>query len=401
MTACYLAFRIALRHIAGMLERAAPVLIGHEIFRHSRYGTAHPLAIPRVSTCLDLCRALGWLDESNFRESPQAPAEALSRFHDPAYIAALQAAERDQAIDPELGEKYNLGTAENPVFGEIFRRPATAAGGTLLAARLIADRPGIVHNPAGGTHHGQPARASGFCYLNDPVLGLLALRDAGFSRLLYVDFDAHHGDGVQAAFDGDPSVLTISIHEDRRWPRSGFYRYEPSEGVVSLPVPRELNDNELAWLVDALVLPLGAAFGPEAVVIQAGADAIAEDPLSRLSLSNQALLAAVEAVSALCGRVIILGGGGYNPWSVGRFWAALWGRLNGRIAPRPLPAAAEKVLRGLSWHRKAGRNPPDNWFTTLDDPPNYGPVRDAVRRLDPAYMDSSVPIVADRSRSVT
>ncbi len=84
----------------------------------------------------------------------------------------------------------------------MFRRPAISAGGVMLAARLTADG-GIVHCPGGGTHHGRPDRAAGFCFLNDPVLGLLTWLDLGLDNIVYLDIDAHHGDGVQDAFHDD------------------------------------------------------------------------------------------------------------------------------------------------------------------------------------------------------
>ena len=150
-----------------------PWFIGSEIYRTSSYGPRHPLAIPRVSSVIDLSRALGWLAPERYLDSPRATPAELARFHHPDYIAALIEAERSQRAPPAVRERYNLGCNGNPVFAEMFRRPATACGGSLMGARLLTASPGrraIVYNPAGGTHHGRPDRASGFCYLNDPVL---------------------------------------------------------------------------------------------------------------------------------------------------------------------------------------------------------------------------------------
>lgn len=144
----------------------------------------------------------------------------ITRFHDPDYVAALERAERAQTISDQDRERFRIGADGNPVYPEVFRRPATSAGGVLLAAKLTASG-GVVHCPGGGTHHGRADRASGFCYLNDPVLCLLAWLDQGLGNLVYLDIDAHHGDGVQDAFHDDPRVLTISIHEGGRWPFTG------------------------------------------------------------------------------------------------------------------------------------------------------------------------------------
>src|SRR5687768_17457876 len=145
------------------LAMARARFIGSEIYRHSRYGGKHPLAIPRVSLAMDLCRALGWLPEGSYFDAPMATPAQLARFHDPDYIGAVAECERTQSATPEQRARFGLGANGNPVFGEVFRRPATACGATLLAADLLRAG-GVVHSPAGGTHHGRRARASGFCY---------------------------------------------------------------------------------------------------------------------------------------------------------------------------------------------------------------------------------------------
>jgi acetoin utilization protein AcuC len=366
-----------------------PRFIGSEIYRRSTYGGRHPLAIPRVSTCIDLCRALGWLPDSAYIDSPRATPEELARFHDPAYIDAVQRAEAAQALPAAEQSRFNLGRNGNPIYPEVFRRPATACGASILAGRTLAAAPGVIYSPAGGTHHGRPDRASGFCYFNDPALAILALLDGGVGRIFYLDVDAHHGDGVQAAFADDPRVFTLSIHEDRRWPMSSKENGDGTGGIDdraggaarNLPVPEGFNDSELDFLMAETVLPLANAFAPQAVVLQCGADALAEDPLSKLMLSNGALWRVVAAVRELAPRLLVLGGGGYNPWSVGRAWAGVWAALNGFAIPEPLPAAAQSVLRALEWRHSRGRNPPEAWFTTLADPPRPGPLRPAVREL--------------------
>ncbi len=163
---------------------------------------------------------MGWLTAEHYRDAPMARDDELLRFHDAGYLAALRRAETTGAVSPADREGYRIGTDNNPVYAEMFSRPATSAGGVLLATRLT-EMGGIVHVPGGGTHHGRADRASGFCYLNDCVLGLLSWLDQGLTRVLYLDLDAHHGDGVQDAFAGDPKVLTVSIHEAGRWPHTG------------------------------------------------------------------------------------------------------------------------------------------------------------------------------------
>jgi acetoin utilization protein AcuC len=359
-----------------------PLLIGSEIYRGSRYGADHPLAIPRVSTALDLIRAMGWLDEARYRDSPRATVGDLGRFHDPAYLAALQDAERDQDLDEIRRKRHAIGTLDNPIFAEIFRRPATAAGGSILAARLIADGiEDVVHNPAGGTHHGRPDRASGFCYLNDVVLGILGLLDRGLAPILYVDIDAHHGDGVQDAFADDPRVFTVSTHQARRWPFSGGIDDRGGGRSWNLPVPPGFNDAEMALIRERVVLPLLDRVAPAAVVLQSGADAVADDPLSRLELSNRAIWDMVAALRDRAPRFLVLGGGGYNPWSVARCWAGNWAVLNGFDPAAPLTPEARAILGGLTWKRLRGAPPDARLTERMDDPPNPAPAREEVLRL--------------------
>lgn len=369
---------------------ARPVYIASEIYRRSSYGPGHPLAIPRVSTCTDLIRALGWLDPAQYREAPLASDAEITRFHDPAYLAALKRAEAAQAVSDADRARHRIGADGNPVYREMFRRPATSVGGVRLAARLVRDG-GVAHCPGGGTHHGRRDRASGFCYLNDPVLGLLAWLDSGLTNVVYLDLDAHHGDGVQDAFAGDPRVLAISIHEAGRWPNTGLAEDRAGGSARNFPVPRGLNDSEHRFLMQHAVLPLIAARRPEAIMVQAGADSLEEDPLARLSLSNNAYWAAIGAVRGMAPRLVVLGGGGYNPYAVGRCWAGIWAVLNGLDVPARLPDAAERVLRGLVYRRAAGRNPPAHWFTTLRDAPREGDVRPEVERLAAMALKENLP----------
>ena len=360
-----------------MLPR--PLFIGSEIYRLSRYGSQHPLGIARVSAVTDLCRALGWLPDEAFVDSPEATPDQLARFHDRDYIAALMRAEAEQRIAEEDGRRYNIGRNGNPLFGEVFRRPATACGASIHAAALLRDG-GVVYSPAGGTHHGRRGQASGFCYFNDPVLAILGFLDQGF-RVLYVDVDAHHADGVQDALGGEPRVRIVSIHEDGRWPRTGAAEDRGGGSVRNLPVPPGFNDSELGFLVDRVVLPLAMTFAADAVVVQCGCDGLADDPMSRLELSNSALWNVVRAFMGLAPRLLVLGGGGYNPWSVARCWSGVWATLNRFPVPDSLPAHAEAVLRALTWNRRRSEIRPDHWFTTLADRPNPGPIRPEIKRL--------------------
>lgn len=358
---------------------ASPLFIGSDIYRGSSYGQRHPLRVPRVSTVMDLARALGWLPPDRFRTSPRAKPAALALWHEPAYIAALQSAEMMGEATDEMRRRFHLGTLSNPIFPEVYRRPATGAGGVMLAAELLATTPGVIHVPGGGTHHGLPGRANGFCYLNDVVLGIKVLQRAGLTRVAYVDLDAHHSDGVELAFSGDPQVRMISVHEEGRWPFTGLLGDSAGGSAFNLPVPKGYNDSEARAVLHDLILPRVEEFRPEALVLQCGADSLLEDPLSRLALSNRAYLEALRALLPLAPRVLVLGGGGYNPWSVGRLWTAIWGTLAGRALPDRLPDVAQAVLEGLGWGGGGRPDPDPRMRTTLLDDPREGPVREEIR----------------------
>ncbi|NQW00799.1 MAG: acetoin utilization protein AcuC [Rhodospirillales bacterium] len=366
-----------------------PIFIGHEIYRSSTYGAGHPLAIPRVSLATDLVRAMGWLTAGNFRESPQASIEALSDFHDPGYLRALLAAEQRPPTTQERA-RYHIGANGNPVFPEMFRRPATACGGGLLAVELLrSGQATAVFNIAGGQHHGQPDRASGFCYLNEPVLTLRQLLKSGARRVFYLDIDAHFGDAVQLAFHDNDQVFTLSIHEQARWPQNRDQapgdpgsREDRAGGMArNLPVPGGLNDTEFGHLIDHVVMPLIAGFAPDVVYLQCGCDGLADDPQSKLALSNRAIWRTVALLQKAVPRLIVSGGGGYNPYAVGRCWAGVWATLNGFAIPERLPAPAQALLGDVKWNHRKGRAPSAAWLTTLADRPNDGPIGDAIYRL--------------------
>jgi acetoin utilization protein AcuC len=328
---------------------------------------------------MDLCRTLGWLPDTVYRTSPRAKAAALTTWHTPDYIAALQAAQGAGTVDDATRARHHLGTLSNPVFPEVFSRPATGAGGVMLAAELLANGTRAVHVPGGGTHHGLPDRANGFCYLNDPVIAILALRHAGFQRVAYIDIDAHHCDGVQHGFAGDADTLLISTHEEGRWPFSGLLDDDGGGNVLNLPVPRGFNDTEMRAALEAVILPAVQAFRPDAIVLQAGADSVLEDPLARLALSNRAYVEVLRTLLPLAPRFLLLGGGGYNPWTVGRCWSVLWATLSGEEVPDHLPHDAQAILGALSWGGGGRPLPEPHLISTILDPPREGEVRAELR----------------------
>jgi acetoin utilization protein AcuC len=218
------------------------------------------------------------------------------------------------------------------------------------------------------------------------VFAIMTFLDEGVSRVMYVDLDAHHGDGVQGAYTEDDRVFTISIHEANRWPYSGPVEDRGGGQARNLPVPAGFNDSELDWLMSHAVLPLVHRFQPGALVVTCGADALDGDPLSRMALSNVALWQAVEALVDACPRTVVLGGGGYNPWTVVRCWTGLWGRLAGHTMPDRLPPTAQELLAGFECDLVDEEDMDPAWLTTIEDDPRPGPVREEIRHLAEMVM---------------
>lgn len=354
--------------------------VGHDIYRQAAYGRLHPLMIPRVESVVDMIRALGWFEPGEYVTSPRASTDELEWFHTRDYVAALRAATKAGAVDFATRERFAIGTMENPLFAGVFERASTAVGGSMLAAE-IALTGRVAFHPAGGTHHGRRDRASGFCYFNDPVFAILRLLRAGVESVLYVDLDAHHGDGVQDAMMDNPRVHTISIHEAGRWPHTGAADDIGGGRAVNLPVPKGFHDTELELLVGDVVLPLVDRIAPEALVLTCGADALAGDPLASMALTNVALWDAIERIVAVVPRAVVLGGGGYNPWTLARYWTGIWARLSRRAIPDRLPELASELLRGLSCDLIDDEDVDPLWITTLADVRTHDRVRDEVWTL--------------------
>ena len=361
-----------------------PVFLGSELFARAAFPGNHPLSIIRHSAVLDLVRLLGWLDDERYLEIAPVPVARLLEFHDQSYIEALQYADAAGVVERDVRERYQLGTLENPLFDGMFDRARATVGGSIAAAELaLAGHPAF--HPSGGTHHGRPDRAVGFCYLNDPVFAIRTLLDGGLERVAYVDLDAHHGDGVEAAFADDVRVATLSLHEADRWPHSG-QSSTPERGIYNLPVERGLNDSELDFLVENVVLPVLALHQADGLVLCCGADSLNGDPLSGMNLSNVSLWRTVEALLALGVPTVVLGGGGYNPWTLTRYWAGLWATMKGEALPAELPPDARALLESMECDLVDDEDRDPRWLGTMADTPYSGPVRDSIKYLAASVM---------------
>jgi len=361
--------------------------------RQRPYRKNHPLAIPRTALAIDLIRAYEAVDEQELLPGRMAEVHELAWFHTHDYLGALRAAEERGSVQASDRERYQLGTVENPYFDQLFSIPARAAGGSIQAAEeVIAGR--VAFNPAGGMHHARPGAARGFCYFNDPVLAILRLRRAGW-RVLYLDIDAHHGDGVEEAFRDDPDVLTISLHMDTTYAypyRGGALGDEGGAAgrytTINVPLPQGTHDAEYRLLFDTLWFRALERFQPDAVVMQAGTDLLARDPLGKLAISTECFLEIARTVLQSgprhpdgTPRLAVTGGGGYHPLLIARAWTGLWALLSGRELPAVIPAAGTHALRESGWRADDDAPHFDHLFAARLDFPEAKPVRSEIRDL--------------------
>jgi acetoin utilization protein AcuC len=345
----------------------APVktaLIHSDQYERFDYGSEHPLRMERLGLTWRLMDACGLtaLPHAKLLAPEPAGEEAIARFHARQYIEVLKAVSSGLHV-PGV-HRFGLGPGDNPIFPGLWEAARLVAGGSLLAAKLVAD--GLVERAfhfAGGLHHAMPDRASGFCYVNDAVLAILHLRECGL-RVAYVDIDAHHGDGVQFAFYRDPNVLTISTHErgDRLFPGTGFVD-EHGEGTghgysVNLPLEPDTDDEVYARAFDAVIPPLVGAFKPDVVVAQLGIDSHATDPLTHLAFSVQGFTRAVARIVEFSPRLVALGGGGYDLTNVARAWTAAWAVMNGVELQPTLPSAFAEDMRRFGFRSSSLWDPP-------------------------------------------
>ncbi|MBD3728294.1 MAG: acetoin utilization protein AcuC [Sphingomonadales bacterium] len=369
----------------GETHRAA-IFIDNPVFGRAAWNALHPLAFSRQQAVRDMVEAMGWIEQSELRECPIATPETLARFHAPDYIAALQAAVARGKVTAEERTRYGFGTMENPIFPGLFERAAATVGGSIAAAR-VALQGHIAFHPAGGTHHGKPDRASGFCYFNDPAFAIATFLDAALDRVLYLDLDAHHGDGVEAIFAGDSRVHTLSLHEAGRWPHSGTPDNPGPANATNFAVPRAINDAEYDWLIQGPVAEVAGRFAPQAIVVTAGVDCLHGDPLSAMELSNRALWRAVECALGWAPHIAVLGGGGYNPWTVTRGWAGMWAVLSGRDPGEVPNEAARALLAGFESDLIDEDEIEPEWLDSVADAPRPGPIRADVMHCAQAALE--------------
>ena len=336
--------------IVKMSERSV-FLYSPQVYQYHRVGK-HPSKPQRLQRTGELLAAYNAFDENTRRIiAPRlATEDELAAFHTREYIRAVRAlsdAAFEKRVPDEIDPtRFGFRVGSNPIFAGMYQSGAIRAGGALQAVDLLlrGDTAAVFH-PAGGGHHGMPARTSGFCIFNDVVIAIQKILEAGL-RVAYIDVDVHHGDGVQNAFYEDPRVLTISLHEtgETLFPGTGDVD-ELGQGAgrgycLNLPFLRETDDAIYLRAFCEIVPRAIAKFAPDVLVTEIGADAHALDPLGHLKLSTRGYVEIVRELRTLSpGKWLCFGGGGYRVSVVPRVWSIVWSEMTGLELANELPAS--------------------------------------------------------------
>jgi len=362
------------------------------------FGEAHPFKVYRLGLFFDLCQHYRLVERPDVDLVPlrEATEEEALPFHSKGYLEALRLASSGMWVPNQFA--HGLGTTDNPIFPDVYEWGMLIAGGSIDAAEALLHGATRAFNPAGGLHHAMPSRASGFCHINDGVLAIERLRREG-KRVVYVDIDAHHGDGVQHAFYSTRDVLTISIHQTGYtiFPGTGF---EEETGLgegrgysINIPLLPGAGDRAYDQAFEELILPAVELYAPDVVVTQLGTDALIGDLLANLRMSLHGFERAVERFRALGVPWLALGGGGYDVANVVRAWALAWSVMLDERLPDEIPAlfVTEAASHGVTLSQLRGPR---------DVPPTSERVLQAVGETIRKVRESVLPILAEsRPRS--
>ncbi|XP_067378807.1 histone deacetylase 8 isoform X2 [Channa argus] len=296
----------------------------------------------RASMVHSLIEAYGLLKHMSIVKPHVATIEEMAKFHTDSYLEHLHKISQDGDNEDPQSVDYGLGY-DCPVVEGIFDYAAAVGGATLTAAQCLLDQKcDVALNWAGGWHHAKKDEASGFCYVNDAVLGILRLREK-YKRVLYVDVDLHHGDGVEDAFSFTSKVMTVSLHKFS----PGFF---PGTGdlcdtglgkgrwyAVNVPLEDGIKDDRYYQIFTSVMQEVRAQFNPEAVVMQLGADTMAGDPMCSFNMTPVGVGKCLQHVLQWQLPTLLLGGGGYNLANTARCWTYLTSVLLGKTLSSEIP----------------------------------------------------------------
>ncbi|KXJ23746.1 histone deacetylase 8 [Exaiptasia diaphana] len=325
----------------------------------------------RAGLTTSLIESYGLLKDRNLSiiKPSRATDYDLLAFHSQEYIDCLK--KSTEIEDDEETSQFGLGY-DCPMFEDIYDCVSAIAGGTIAAAEVLKNgQASVAINWQGGWHHAQRDEAAGFCYVNDIVLGILKLREK-YNRVLYVDLDLHHGDGVEDAFSFTSKVMTVSFHKYC----SGFF---PGSGsclhvgrgkgrYYSLNVTYNdgITDRPFVEVFNRVMSKVRAKYKPDAIVCQCGVDTLAGDPMASFNLTQFGVGHCVKNLLSWNLPTMILGGGGYNLVNTARCWTYLTGLILGKALPNDIPEHENFLSYGPSYQLAVISGPqPD--LNTRDD----------------------------------
>ncbi len=342
-----------------MTDSVALVTV-EDIAKAYDFGSSHPLRPERVLVTYDHIDDLGLAERATKVPSRSALDAEIAAVHDRDFIGMVKAIDAG-AVDERKGLEFGLGTPDDPIFAGMHRAAAAVCGASVTAAELVASgRYDHAFNPAGGLHHARRREASGFCIYNDPAVAIAKVLEIQLDwRVMYVDVDVHHGDGVQWIFYDDPRVLTLSLHQ------SGLYLY-PGTGFedeigeasargtsVNIPLQPYTGATDYLWALQRVATRVAGAFRPDLVLTQLGADTHHGDPLANLALTMPAYPRMADILHRVAhdfcgGRWVATGGGGYQAETVvPKVWTMHFAEMcdsPGSIPPEWLEDRAESEV---------------------------------------------------------
>lgn len=352
-----------------------PLYIYDDELLKYRFSDSHPFNQMRLKLTTDLLKDSGYLTDRHIVKPRTASIEELSLVHSTDYIQAVQDAGHDLLTTEEM-IKYGLETEDTPSFKDMHEKSSLLVGATLTAVDLVmTGKTNQAINLSGGLHHGFSGKASGFCIYNDAAVACEYIVKKYGKTVLYVDTDAHHGDGVQWSFYGRNDVATLSIHETGRYlfPGTGSATERGTEEgfgySVNLPIDAYTEDDSFLEVFKAGLEGAIKKFQPNIILSQNGVDAHYRDPMTHLSLTSKSYEEIPRFVKQMAdryteGKWIAVGGGGYNIWQVvPRMWSQIWLAMNEENPPRGhLPKDFIDKYK-----QECGVDFPIYWEDSLDD----------------------------------
>ncbi|WP_281975870.1 acetoin utilization protein AcuC [Halobacillus litoralis] len=374
-------------------------------FTNYRFRDDHPFNQMRVVMTKELLDASGFLELQHMIKPRLATEDELALAHSKPYIQAVKKAGMGM-LSEEEGMEYGIGTEDTPMFKGMHEASQLLVGSTLSAIDAVLEGK-VQHalNLGGGLHHGFERKASGFCIYNDGAVGIKYIREKYDYKVLYVDTDAHHGDGVQWAFYDDPNVCTFSIHETGRYlfPGTGNVNERGlKEGYgysFNLPIDAFTEDESFLHVYESAFREIVEFFKPDVIITQNGADAHFLDPLTHLcstmKIYEQIPRIAHELSHQYCdGKWIALGGGGYDIWRVvPRAWSQIW-----KVMVDQTPFEGDLPEKWVNkWQKKA----PVSLVTSWEDPPDACqpiPRRKEITEKNEKLLEKALQLIHNQKK---